>query len=217
MGKHAYLILAHGLVNQLHKLIKTLDHERNDIYLHIDKKSTMDLKGIQEVCLKSNVYLVERINVAWGGASIVKAELILLKAAVENGPYDFYHLLSGQDFPLKKQDDILEFFDVHKNIQFISCRKLIEGQDDSYLNRIKYWYPFQDNVKRNSFIGGSIRKVGTIIQRVIGLNRLKSDIVYGLGSQFFDITDELARYVIGEQIFIESVFEKSFCSVCCKI
>ena len=39
MGKHAYLIMAHNEFYILEKLLKLIDDERNDIYLHIDKKA----------------------------------------------------------------------------------------------------------------------------------------------------------------------------------
>ena len=37
--KHAYCILAHGNWEQLQLLVSVLDDERNDIFLHIDKKA----------------------------------------------------------------------------------------------------------------------------------------------------------------------------------
>lgn len=39
MKKHAYLIIANKNPEQLKKLLGSLDDERNDIYLLIDKKS----------------------------------------------------------------------------------------------------------------------------------------------------------------------------------
>ena len=39
MERHAYLIMAHGNHTQLSKLVSALDDERNDIYIHIDKKT----------------------------------------------------------------------------------------------------------------------------------------------------------------------------------
>ena len=39
MGKHAYLIIAHNNFYILKKLIALIDDERNDIYIHIDKKT----------------------------------------------------------------------------------------------------------------------------------------------------------------------------------
>ena len=39
MEKHAFLIMAHSNYKQLDQLIELLDHERIDIFLHIDKRS----------------------------------------------------------------------------------------------------------------------------------------------------------------------------------
>ena len=35
---HAYMIIAHNQFELLERLIAALDDERNDIYIHIDKK-----------------------------------------------------------------------------------------------------------------------------------------------------------------------------------
>ena len=37
--KHAYLIIAHGEYNLLNILVNMIDDVRNDIFIHIDKKS----------------------------------------------------------------------------------------------------------------------------------------------------------------------------------
>lgn len=39
MNKHAYLIMAHGNWKILELLLKLLDFENNDIFLHIDEKA----------------------------------------------------------------------------------------------------------------------------------------------------------------------------------
>ena len=37
--KHAYLIIAHTNFDQLQKLVKMLDNDKNDIFIHVDKKA----------------------------------------------------------------------------------------------------------------------------------------------------------------------------------
>lgn len=39
-NKFAYLIMAHKADYTLTKLLSTIDDERNDIYIHVDKKVT---------------------------------------------------------------------------------------------------------------------------------------------------------------------------------
>lgn len=39
MSKHAYLIMAHHRMDLLQSLVFALDHENNDLYIHIDKNA----------------------------------------------------------------------------------------------------------------------------------------------------------------------------------
>lgn len=146
-----------------------------------------------------------------GGASQIDAEFILLEAAVENGPYDFYHLITGVDFPLASQNEILAFYDKHPNTQFISCRS-IEGEESNYLNRIRFFYPFQEVFSRQSFWGKVSRKVGVSLQEFLHINRLDSSITYGVGSAYFDITDDFARYVLSRRQWASEHFKKTLCA-----
>ncbi len=46
---------------------------------------------------------------------MVRCEYELLEAAFESGrEYDYVHLISGADLPLKNQDEIHRYFDEHK-------------------------------------------------------------------------------------------------------
>ena len=54
MEKHAYLIIAHNNFYILEKLLRLLDDERNDIYIHIDKKvNNFDFDYFGDLCKKS--------------------------------------------------------------------------------------------------------------------------------------------------------------------
>ena len=119
-GKHAYLILAHTCPGQLRKLLSLLDDPRNDLFIHIDRKASFGPEALEGCCRHSKLSFVEpRISVHWGGISIMHAELALLRAAVPGG-YAFYHLLSGQDLPIKPQDAIHAFFAEHADREFIN-------------------------------------------------------------------------------------------------
>lgn len=67
MNKHAYLIMFHKNVEQLINLVKILEDERNDIYLHVDADSN-DIKVLKEK-LKSNcskIEIIDRQLINWG-------------------------------------------------------------------------------------------------------------------------------------------------------
>ena len=88
--RHAFLILAHNEFQILRILLSMLDDERNDIYLHIDKKVVLgSLEQDLFRLAKARLFVLEqRLDVRWGDISVVKAELLLLETASMNGPYD---------------------------------------------------------------------------------------------------------------------------------
>jgi len=131
MGKHAYLILAHDRFGQLEQLLSCLDHERNDIFLHVDKKSSYDSESLCRAVSHSGLYFTDRIKVSWGAFSIVEATFLLLEMAVKQGEYDYYHLLSGRDLPLRPQEEIHAFFDNHCGREFVS----LSAEDVMFLDQ----------------------------------------------------------------------------------
>lgn len=201
MGKHAYLILAHKNFNQLRKLIELLDHPLNDIYVHVDAKA----QGFKEDDFKDAThfsqltFLPQRINVNWGGVSIMRSELALLKAATEREEYDYYHLLSGMDLPIKTQDKIHAFFNQHKGKEFINLWEFKK----STLTRFRYYTIFPEG--ESKFRTRIINHLFKGLQMAVGY-RINRDVDFHFGSQWFSITDSLARYVVGKEEWLEKVF-----------
>ena len=141
MKRHAYLILAHKNFTQLRKLVELLDDSRNDIFIHVDAKAKFDKEEWKGSCRHSSLSFIEpRIHVNWGGVSIMRVELALLKAATEAGHYDYYHLLSGMDLPIKDQDTIHAFFDAHEGTEFMNYWKFKK----STFSRFHYYTIFPE-------------------------------------------------------------------------
>lgn len=211
MSKHAYLIMIHNNKPQVLKLLKCLDYDENDIYIHIDKKSALTEADFTGVLKKSRLFFSERCNVSWGSFSVAQAELNLLKAAVPNDRYEYYHLLSGADFPLKTQEYIHEFFDTNKGLDFVSMCET-KGKDNSWWeDRIKYYYHFQEKFGRGK-VGGYYRKATGLVQKILHINRMKkSGIMYAVGSQFFSITHDFAEYVVSNEQWVKDTFRSVFC------
>lgn len=79
--RHAYLIIAHNNEPLLQMLISILDDNRNDIYVHIDRKADFDGSTLRT----SNSLLTilhERYDARWGDFSLVEAELELDRKSV---------------------------------------------------------------------------------------------------------------------------------------
>lgn len=204
MGKHAYLILAHKNFRQLRKLIELLDDDRNDIFVHVDAKAEdFDPELFKNAATRSGLtFLPKRISVNWGGVSIMRSELALLKAATAAGHYDYYHLLSGQDLPIKSQDYIHDFFYTHKGTEFVSLWEFKKSTP----SRFSYYTIFPEGEGR--FRTRIVNHVFKGLQMAVG-HRINRDVRFAFGSQWFSITDDLARFVVANEQWLERVFSRT--------
>ncbi len=208
MNRHAYLIMAHHHFPFLKELILALDDERNDIYIHIDQKVLhFDFSGFSHIVQKSNLYFTERLNVHWGGYSQIACELTLLKASVPRH-YAYYHLLSGSDFPLKTQEQIHQFFDLHAGKEFLhfdACTIHPQVRE-----RISLYHIFRES----SFpLAEPLDMLFTRLQRLFHINRLKKEPVsLQKGANWFSITHAFAAYVLSKEDWIEKHFRHSVCA-----
>lgn len=127
--RHAYLIMAHNNFYILEKLLILLDDPRNDIYIHIDKKCQNLISHIIKACVKGNCYISPKTHKCpLGTQSQVITELLLYKEACRNGPYQYYHLISGVDLPLKTQAEIHHFFE-EKHCEYLYFKQTLNPYD----------------------------------------------------------------------------------------
>lgn len=217
MKKNAFLIIAHNEWSILKKMLEVLDHVDNDIYLHIDKKAgEFKQEEFISVVNKSKIFLIERTDVTWGGDSQIWCEYNLLLEATKRG-YEYYHLLSGVDFPLKNISDINRFFEENKGKEFVRFDPNY-SELSSESAKVKYYFLWQNKIGNGKSKSMSIRfykfmqTVFIILQKLVGMNRLKhAEIELRKGSNWFDITHNLAAYIVENKEMIEKHLSKTFC------
>lgn len=210
MKKHAYLIMAHGNWKILEKLLILLDDERNDIYLHINNKVKSEAPKFESILKQSEFHLLESINVYWADFSQVDVTLRLLNAANQSGEYSYYHLMSGQDLPIKSKDEIYSFFEKNGK-EFIG---IVPNEFYYSVRRVKYYHPFlHNNFYRKSKFLKVIERVFEYIQKVFGVNRLnKTNWEIIDGWTWFSITDKFCSYVLEKESLIRKMFSSSIAS-----
>ena len=207
--KIGFLILAHRYPTQLENLIHSLlTFPDASVYVHIDQKSEELYKNISEIFSGTNqvVFLQERYSVYWGSFNQIQATFALIKKAVERKHEDYFMLLSGQDFLIKKPETLIQFFTENKGKQFLVNFQLPDSQwKDGGLNRLAYYsididgHPWFTN------------KVNTLIERLhrySGFKRKTKFQQYG-GSNWFNLDFNAMKYIVQ---FINSnpEFYKSF-------
>lgn len=205
-SRHAYLIIAHSRFEQLKILIELLDHERNDIFLYIDRRAKFTGKDLEGYLKKSRlIYVKKPSRLNWGGRNFIEGELELLKMAIQTDHYCYYHLLSGQDLPIKSNEIIFDFFEKEKGKEFIR----FQSDTFQHQDRVKYYYPFSDYCGKKKGLLRNFEKVLIVFQKLIGVNRMKKYAIhFQKGTNWFSITDAFARWVVDHFLEYEGYFRK---------
>jgi len=197
----AYLILAHNQPLQLERLIERLNNPNADFYIHVDKKST-DVASINEAVAKyKNAKVISVYNVNWMGFNMVKSTLRLIELAHSSAKhYKYYVLLSGQDYPIKTNEYLNDFFYKHHE-DFISYNK-ISHLPDAFTNKVQFFH-FPDIAYTNP---RSAKKIPILVKLYYGVYKrfnkyipkrsFYKNLEPYFGSQWFVLTGETIDFIL---------------------
>jgi len=175
-------------------LMNQIKEDWCDVFLHIDKKSSLNPENLLNKLDFKNVYFTKkRHSVNWGSYSTVEAifellELVRETSVQKNEKYDRIIFLSGQDFPIANNKNIYSFFENNKDKEFMDLRK-IEKKTPFYRRinnvRIYSWLHSENKTKR---------VLARIVKNIP--RRYKQEIDYYYGSGWFNITYSLLEYLL---------------------
>lgn len=194
----AVLILAHKNIEQVINLSNKLN-KKFLVYIHFDKKYKIpeDYKLVLDKM--KNVQVYSEINVSWGGMSIVEAELLLLKEAIKNKDITYFHIISGQDWPTKKSEDIYNFYENNNKIYMkYALSEGVKKSGEPIILWQKYYFNY-DKINRRSFFGKIYHRFLMLNQTIKGVNKFKDlDINLKIyqGSQWMSIPRDVVIYCL---------------------
>lgn len=214
MKRHAYLIIAHHHFDMLKKLIRTLDSENADFYIHINKSvKDVDLTAICKAAKKSRVQAYQKYRITWGADTQIHCELFLMEQAIK-GKYDYYHLLSGVDIPLRTGKEIEAFFETQEG-SFLEIKQ--ERDLSGTLERVRYYYPFQRMIGRQKAGRGKLYALldqlsyeYVKLQKLLHIDRTKSaPFAYCRGGNWFSVRQEVIAHALENKRIIRKYFDQS--------
>jgi hypothetical protein len=187
----AYLVLAHNNFQQLNRLIKSLMDDNSDLFIHFDKKSIVDTTKFNF----DNVFILEnRYSINWGGFSMIQAEMELLKTAKANKDYDYYILLSGDSYPIKRNTEINKYLEINNGSNFIDCRRIPLEVKKERINK----YFIEGGYRNNSPKANIIRISNKLLSIIIAKRKIPSQYSkYQLywGSQWWALHKDFVSYL----------------------
>ncbi|MFN6038624.1 MAG: beta-1,6-N-acetylglucosaminyltransferase [Bacteroidota bacterium] len=193
--KIGFLVLAHQYPDQLKLLVKNLlKLENSRIYIHIDKKSDELFRTIKnEFKDNSRVFFTDkRYKVYWGSYNQILATLSLIDTALKYSSEDYYMLISGQDYLIKKSEELIKYLDENKGSQYLVHFKLPSNNwKEGGTNRLEF-YNF--DLFSGSWLGNKINGFIYKLQKSTGYKRKIKFDMYG-GTNWFNLSLEALTYV----------------------
>ncbi|MDU4394968.1 MAG: beta-1,6-N-acetylglucosaminyltransferase [Acinetobacter ursingii] len=168
--KICILILTHKSLKSNITLFNNYTHV--NFYIHVDLKLNF-MEIYEEIKDLENVFLVyDRVDVKWGGFSMVQATLNLINYALQHDiENEYFHLISGDDVVL---NDSLTWSD---NQIFIECYHSL-----SHRYRMRFNTPHADTKYQRFFWGKLLTQCFKFLDRII-----PTDEFFYFGSQWFSI------------------------------
>lgn len=212
----AVIILAHKGIDQVIKLGSLLKN-KFEVYVHFDKK--VDLTQDQKKQMKKlGIKYYSFVSVNWGAWSVAQATLLTMKEVIKSSKISYVHVISGQDWPVKKLDDIYSFYQNNDKI-YMNIEKAdgIKKSGEPVICWQKYYFNY-DKINRKSLYGKIYHRLSMMIQTFLRVNKLKKYKFNGeiyTGSQWVDLPIDVVQFLVKfaqENPNIMEIFKKGFCS-----
>lgn len=191
----AYIILVHKNAGQVKRLVSRLDDNHSSFFVHVDAKVNQHDFEV-EFTSKHRITFINRVATDWGKFGLVEATLNGLNAVKNFGKYfDRIILLSGQDYPIKSNEQINNFFSKSAYSIFMDHSELPnhhKWSPDGGLYRVnKYFFGFEGHsklaAKTANFLGMLLPSLG---------RKLPADVKPFQGSQWWVISMDALDYIL---------------------
>ncbi len=192
--KIAYLIIAYHNHDHVSRMIKQLASEDACFFIHVDNK--VPIKPFKEAVTSDNcIFINNRVEVIWGGWSMVEATLRLLNTAVKY-PLDFnyYQLLSDSCFPLKSAQEIQYSLQASKANYITINEEVVPGSH--YFPWIRRYHSHDDRNRKLTWKERLLRKIRRRYRRSFMKGNPYKIMRPYKGWQWWCLTDDCVRYIL---------------------
>ena len=175
----SYILLAHKDPKQIKRLIDTIK-STGDFYIHIDKKTDI-IPFVEELKTYRNVFFTtKRYSVWWAGFSMIKGYMQgLIDAYNSSKKYDRFVLMTGQDYPLMTNSEIVNEFSKNRDIEYVMAYNITTSTIPTDKDKIlRKW--FFDSFTKNQFLD---RCYKSFMYRVITKNFTKKELSVPLNNK----------------------------------
>lgn len=164
--RQGLLVTAYHDMKQLERLLGCFDADF-EVFVHLDKKCREDISALTA---RPHTHLYQRYSVEWGDYNHLKAIIMLMEEAYAHSDLEYFHLITGSDYPALPLAQFKAFCEQHKADNYLEHFALPHDDwgSEGGLNRIQYWW-LRPNAHRTA--GAWLTRKLNSLQRRLGLTR----------------------------------------------
>ena len=164
--RQAILITAYRDMPQLQRLVEWFDTDF-ELFIHLDKRCQEDISWMNG---QSSLHLYRRYAVEWGDYRHLKAILLLMREAYCHTDLEYFHLITGSDYPIPPLAQFKAFCEAHRTDNYLEHFPLPHADwgKEGGLNRINYYWLSPNSTRSKGAL--LIRKLVNL-QRRFGIKR----------------------------------------------
>lgn len=168
--RQAVLITAYHDFVQLQRLVDYFDDDF-ELFIHIDRRCRQLPASLKE---KANVHVYRRYRVYWGSVNHLRAILLLMSEAAKHADLEYFHLVTGNDFPVPALSEFKAFCEMHCHENHLEYFPLPRTSWDGEggMERIRYhWLQPWLQPSKQETLGYRLTVNFIKLQRKLGLHR----------------------------------------------
>lgn len=164
--RQGILITAYRDIPMLEKLVTYFD-EDFELFIHVDKHCRENLVALEG---NEHLHLFRAYAVEWGDYKHLLAIVMLMKEAYRHTDLEYFHLITGSDYPVMPLAQFKTFCEEHRNDNYLEHFPLphVDWGSEGGLNRIQYWWWRPNSTRTN---GAWVTRKLVNLQRRLGIKR----------------------------------------------
>ena len=211
----AIIITAYKDPEMLSRLCEKFDRNSFRLFIHIDKRYAADF-DIKSLKSSGNTEIYSKYAVTWGSIRHLYAILALMKRALRYDDIKYFHIISGQDYPVCDLSEAEEDRNIYLDFaplpaerirQYNPCQRL--DQKNRIVEHI-----YRGSVKLQKALGIERKKMGAfsdVYKGTVWCSMPRDAAAYALDSveNNRDFMRDLYYSYIPEEIFFQTIFMNS--------
>jgi hypothetical protein len=198
--------MAHKNAGQVARLFDAIHRPDDLILLHMDRRADASMHRLAAELGRrhANVVVLEPLPIVWGGFAAAEVQLRAMAAALRrDGNWQHFINLSGQDFPIKRLEQLDDFLAGSPSTNYVSWFDPLASDDwanaRERIERYHLEWLWLNNLLRLRGVGRRIRRVfgwHSPLPHVPGVRRRAPDFRYYGGLNYVVLSRAACAYMV---------------------